>query len=381
MARFLFLFLVRRSVMNRLVSGFTTAVLAAVFIVFTGAFLTACGPTGSGDADASVSVIDAPPGQQPDAAPGTPDAYVPPPDAICGEQSEEIELINLGDPPDLLILLDRSGSMILPPNFPSPGDSKWTIMTNVLADVTAQYDMNINFGLAVFPTDNDCGVSNTPAVSIGPDKGDAIATWMGSNSANGNTPSQYGLQAALDIYNSIPVNDAGRYVLFATDGAPNCGGDPPNVDIGSEAETVDGVEALAAAGIPTFVLGFGAFLGLPVDNLNDCGDAGGVPNPVGPDSFYHADNASELEDVLLDIAGGIIIPSCSFELAEPPPVPDDVTVTFDGDPVPRSPGHNDGWDYSDANTITFYGSYCELLQNGGVADVSFIYGCPGPVVD
>src|SRR5688572_9416499 len=33
---------------------------------------------------------------------------------ICGAQSEEIGLVNLGDPPDLLIVLDRSGSMSSP---------------------------------------------------------------------------------------------------------------------------------------------------------------------------------------------------------------------------------------------------------------------------
>lgn len=366
--------------MNRLVRSCIPAIGAASALVSILVLVGACGPTGSGDIDASAGIIDAPPGQ-PDGTPGVPDAFVPPVDATCGEQSVPIDLINLGDPPDLLILLDRSGSMILPPNFPSPGDSKWVVMRNALTDVTAALDTNINFGLAVFPTDNDCGVSSTPAVPIGPDKGAEIASWMGSHSPDGNTPSQYGLQAALDIYGSIPVNDAGRYVLFATDGIPNCGGDPPNVDIGSEAETLAGVQALAAAGIPTYVLGFGSILGLDSGSLNDCADAGGVPNPVGPDSFYHADNAAELEDVLMEIAGGIIIPSCSFELAEPPPDPDDVTVTFDGVPVPRSPGHNDGWDYwPDANTITFFGSYCEDIQNGNII-VAFVYGCPGPVVD
>jgi len=367
--------------MNRRAHRRFPAVAAAGVLAVLSTSTGACGPTGSSDVDANGAAIDARPGQ-PDGAPGTPDAFVPPVDATCGEQSEEIELINLGDPPDLLILLDRSGSMMLSPEFPLPGDSKWNIMKAALTNVTGALDTNINFGLAVFPTDNDCGVSNTPAVEIGPDKGDEITNWMGSHGPDGNTPSQYGLEAALDIYNSIPVNDAGRYVLFSTDGIPNCGGSPPNVDIGSEAETLAGVEALAAAGISTYVLGFGSILGLDSGSLNDCADAGGVPNPNGSDSFYHADNADELEDVLMEIAGGIIIPSCSFELTEPPPDPNDVTVTIDGETVPRSPGQNDGWDYwPNENTITFFGSYCEDLQSGGVADVAFIYGCPGPIVD
>ena len=32
-------------------------------------------------------------------------------------------------------------------------------------------------------------------------------------------------------------------------------------------------------------------------------------------------------------------------------------------------------------TITFFGTYCDQIQSGAVADVSFVYGCPGPVVN
>jgi hypothetical protein len=32
-------------------------------------------------------------------------------------------------------------------------------------------------------------------------------------------------------------------------------------------------------------------------------------------------------------------------------------------------------------TITFFGSYCEQIESGTVTEVSFVPGCPGPVVD
>ena len=43
----------------------------------------------------------------------TPDATsVGEPDAAtCGAQTQDIGVVNLGDPPDLLVVLDRSGSM------------------------------------------------------------------------------------------------------------------------------------------------------------------------------------------------------------------------------------------------------------------------------
>ncbi len=348
----------------------------------------ACGPTpaggGGGDDDGTGTTgmpdaaTTAPP--RPDARP---DDTTPRPDAgNCGAQEEEIELTNLGDPPDLLIVLDRSGSMILAPGFPPIGESKWSIMTTALSNLTEARESNIRFGLAVFPTDDACGVSAAPAVPVDIDQADSISSWMSTHGPNGDTPAQYGLQAALDIYASMPVNPAGRYVLFATDGVPNCGGSPPNVDISSDVEVVAAVEALAAQDIKTYVLGFGGIFGLDPDVLNDAALAGMVPRAGGPPHFYQATNAAELEAVLDDISGGIIVPSCSYELAEAPPDPDLVTVTVDGVPVPRSTSHTDGWDYHpDATTITFFGSYCDDIEAGTVSSVSFVFGCPGPVID
>jgi len=319
----------------------------------------------------------------PDGTGGDPPPPPPSPDAgTCGSQEEDIELINLGDPPDLLIVLDRSGSMILAPGFPPIGESKWQIMRNALTELTAARESNIRFGLSVFPTDNACGVAAGPVVPVEIDQGAAIASWMSSNGPNGDTPAQYGLQQALATFQAIPENPAGRYVLFATDGAPNCGGNPPDVDISSDAEVVAAVEALAANNIPTYVLGFGGIFGLDPQVLNDAALAGGVPRAGGPPHFYQASNAAELEEVLDEISGGIIVPSCSYELQELPPDPELVTVTIDGVPVPRSTAQTNGWDYfPDPSTVTFFGSYCRDIESGSVRSVGFAFGCPGPVID
>jgi hypothetical protein len=164
--------------------------------------------------------------------------------------------------------------------------------------------------------------------------------------------------------------------LFATDGEPNCSaGDPA-------AETVAAVTALANAGIKTYVIGFDAG-GFGDDSvLNDSALAGQVPKPGGPPHYYAANSASELQMALDAIAGGVIIPSCSFTLASAPPDPDNVTVTLNGMVVPRSTAHTNGWDYyPDAMTITFFGTYCDMIQSGSAVEVSFVYGCPGPVID
>jgi hypothetical protein len=345
------------------------------------AAILSCGPSSVGPQDdGGGGGTDGPPGAI-DGSTGA-DAWQAGPDASCGEQTEEIALVNLGDPPDLLIVLDRSGSMMLSPNFPMPGDSKWLIMTNALTEVTASLDSNIRFGLSVFPSDAWCAVDDTPVVGIDLDQGPEIGDWMGLHGPDGNTPAHWALEAALTIYSGLPVNEAGRYVLFATDGVPNCGGEPPTDEVETKVETLAAVTALHNAGIDSFVLGFGAGLTLDATLLNDAAQAGGVPRPGGPPYYYQAEDAAGLEDVLLEIAGGIIVPSCSYQLASPPPDPDAVTVTLNGVPVPRSTGHTNGWDYyPDANTITFFGSYCDDIMSGDVLNVRFVYGCPGPEVD
>lgn len=338
--------------------------------------LIACGPTpkgngGGGDDDGSGS-------SGIDAGETYFDASGMDPDASCGAQMQQIGVVNLGDPPDLLVVLDRSGSMTAaPPVFPPVFDTKWNIMKNALISITTQKDQSIKFGLLEFPSDENCAADATAEVPIALGAHTPFTTYFGSRSPGGNTPAHVALSSALSYYQSIPVNPAGRYVLFATDGLPNClGGDP---DTASDMATVAAVTALMNAGIPTYVLGFGTF-GLNTGVLNDAAVAGGKAKS-GTTKFYEANNANDLAMALQAIAGGIIVPSCTFQLASLPPDPDNVTVTINGVAVPRSPSHTNGWDYHpNAMTITFFGSYCSQIMMGSTTNVAFIYGCPGPIL-
>jgi hypothetical protein len=336
--------------------------------------LAACGPTavhhGTGDDDDDTTV-DAPGNTS------TADAFVEI-DASCGAQMQNIGVVNLGDPPDLLVVLDRSGSMAdAPPVFPPVFDTKWNIMRGALNNIAVQKDQNIKFGLLEFPSDQSCAADATAEVGIALGMHTQIASYFAGRSPGGNTPAHVGLGSALTYFNTIPVNTAGRYVLFATDGLPNCLGGDPNA--ASDAQTVAAVAALKSAGIPTYVLGFGTF-GLNTGVLNDAAVAGGKAKP-GSTKFYEANNAQDLANALQAIAGGIIVPSCTFQLQSTPPDPNNVTVTVNGTAVPKDASHANGWDYyPNAMTITFFGSFCQQVQMGASNAVSFIYGCPGPIL-
>ncbi len=302
--------------------------------------------------------------------------------ATCGAQMANIGVVNLGDPPDLLVVLDRSGSMSSPPTtFPPVFTAKWQTMKTSLTGVVNAKQQQIKFGLLEFPSDDNpgCSAVATPKVNIGLGAGPGFTSYFTSRSPGGNTPAHVGLTSALTYFNSIPVNTAGRYVLFATDGLPNCLNADPNT--ASDAATVAAVTALFNAGIKTYVLGFGGAFGGTPAVLNDAATAGGKAKP-GSTKFYEATNQAELDMALAAISGGIIVPSCSFQLASAPPDPNNVTVTVNGTAVPRSPSHGNGWDYyPNAMTITFFGTYCQQISAGAMTNVAFSYGCPGPIIN
>ncbi|MEO8550632.1 MAG: vWA domain-containing protein, partial [Kofleriaceae bacterium] len=257
----------------------------------------ACGPTGphgtgNGDDD----------GNSGGDGGGSSHIYMDAPiDEQCGAQQENIGVVSLGDPPDLLVVLDRSGSMTAPPTtFPPVFTPKWTLMRDALVAVTTSQDQNIKFGLLEFPSDDNCSADAVAEVGIGLGSHTAFTSYFAGRSPNGNTPAHIGLGDALAYYNTIPVNPAGRYVLFATDGVPNCSGGDPNT--ASDAETVAAVTGLFNANIKTFVLGFGTF-GLNTGVLNDAAVAGGEAKP-GVTKFYEANNAADLQMALQAIAGG-----------------------------------------------------------------------------
>ena len=350
-------------------------IIASVLVLCT----AACGPGSVGGDDNGGGDRDGGNGGGDGGGGGGDGGIIPGSDANCGQQ--EIPLERTEAPPDLLIVLDKSGSMNEPINPINPfSRSKWSVMVNALKTLTTATEATIRYGMSLFPTDDDCGVDSGTVVSIDINHASEIAAALSPfvTGPGGGTPAHLGLQEALATYQSQPPQVGGRYVLFATDGAPNCGGDDGEAPTGPE--TVAAVRALAAAGIKTYVLGFGTVSTEEARVLNEAAEAGGVPRATTEPYFFSADTEEELQTVLEQIAGGIVVPSCSFALNSPPPNPNDVTVLVDGMAVPRNASHTNGWDYApDANTITLFGSYCDRLLNGQIMNVQFIYGCPGPV--
>jgi hypothetical protein len=268
--------------------------------------------------------------------------------------------------PDVLIVLDRSGSMN--PGNNDDSTDRWGGSRTALIEVTAALDDQIRFGLMTFPggaqggrnDDNECapGELNVP---IDVNTGAAIASTLQGMDADGRTPTAPSLQEALRILNvmSGPDEMAGaKYVLLVTDGDPNCSGGNNDRDDAARQQTLAAIEALTAAGIKTFVVGYQTAGTDFSDQLDRMAAAGGT----GTTMHRSVTSGADLTAAMTDIAGRLV--SCSYRLDAPVADPTHVLVTVGG----RQRNFNqteDGWTLgADSRTVTLSGAACDDVRNG-----------------
>lgn len=244
------------------------------------------------------------------------------------------------EPPDMLIVLDRTMSMHRQPDgTPAPQGnhelSKWYLAINAIETVTAGYDQRLRFGLELFPRDPADGscvtlterIAGTTATNVSCEEGEvAVSPDVGTAGAIDaaldpettllcrSTPISAGLDTALGLLSGIqdPIRD--QYALLVTDGQDTC----------STLDPLEHIQALAAAGVSTFVVGFDAS-GTGVDpvTLNNmacggrtapdfaqnCVDQGGgdyvAADPSGPMLFLSASDGAELASQLETVSAAV----------------------------------------------------------------------------
>lgn len=244
------------------------------------------------------------------------------------------------EPPDMLIVLDRTMSMHRQPDgVPAPQAShelsKWYLAIDAIESVTAGYDQRVRFGLELFPRDPADGscvtltqrIDGTTAsnpqceeaeVLVSPGVGTAGAIDAAMDPETTllcrSTPIGAGLDTALAHLTGIQDPIRGQYVLLVTDGQDTCGNPDP----------VARVQALAAAGVLTFVVGFDASgTGVDPATLNNmacagmtapnhataCVDQGGgaylAVDPTGAMLFLSASDGPELSAQLETVASEV----------------------------------------------------------------------------
>jgi hypothetical protein len=297
----------------------------------------------------------------------------------CGLQQYGLQNV----PPDLLIVLDKSGSMkekadsMCRNTMAMRCPTKWPEMTSAINMVVGQTQTTIRWGLKMFPDGDNgnqtCGAMGPPDVAVAANTGAAIMAAIAANPPNmGATPTNDAVTTGAAYLTALPDPNP-KYILLATDGKPNCAGGDPGTD--DAAGAIAAVTNAAKAGIPVFVVGVGDVT-TAIDTLNMMAVGGGRPRNDPMTKYYPVTNSADLVSVLTMIGGQIA--TCTFGLGKAPPDPNNIGVYGDGKKILRDTTHANGWDYGAGMTsVELFGATCDAVKSKMIAQVQAVFGCPG----
>jgi hypothetical protein len=307
-------------------------------------------------------------------------------------------------PPDILIVLDASGSMNEDATNTSCGTagcgatSKWALMTPAINQVVSDTQADVNWGLKFFADMNStCGVSpNTVAVNVAPNNATAIGTAITGRTQttgtgaggvlNGSrTPTRAAENAAVTYLNALSMTETNpKFIVLATDGSPNCPASG-NSDTDDTTGAVAAVTAAHNAGIPTFVVGISAG-GAPEMALNMMAVAGGYPQMGAATQYYAVSDTAGFAAVLRTLV--MTASTCNFSIPTPPT--NDGTTSREDINVTGGTGAatdmtipqdaNNGWTYTDNShtSVTLHGSSCDAVMAGTITTVTIVFNCHVP---
>jgi len=135
-----------------------------------------------------------------------------------------------------------------------------------------------------------------------------------------------------------------------------------------DVRTLEAVEALYADDIPTFVVGVPGS-----ETVSDLLDQLAVAGGTDVDGRHYAvTGGTELAEALRATTGGLV--PCDYEFEEQPTDIDSLSVTIDGNEIPRDESGTEGWDFVD-NVLHLYGTACTRIRDGASHAVDASYDC------
>lgn len=345
-------------------------------------------------------------------------APVPDTNSPCGAATVALDFVR----PNLYFAIDASGSMTdgIPRGeatyvVGTAPSNRYAARARSLQALLSRVGHRVNYGATLFPTgDVTCdagdeihplGPGDDVSFAVSGEVGPVLRAFMfnvNRRTPRGGTPVALAL---AELAQRLSPAEPDTYVFLLTDGGPNCNADArcgvdaciPNIErvqvsdgltcnddvnccddavFGAEnCLDTDGsltaVQALAAVGIRTFVIGMPgseAYSSL----LDQLALAGGVAQQNSPHYYRVAD--AEALSATVSTLGATVALGCSIELTRPPPDPSLVNLFFDGQVIPSDPV--DGWAFIDETTVQVVGAACDLLQTGQVLQADVVAGCP-----
>lgn len=261
---------------------------------------------------------------------------------------EKLQLPANPNSPDILIVLDRSGSMV----GLGGGPNRWMPSVAAIKQLTSSLTETVAFGLLTFPAPaapgmmggggiTIPGIGTFPAgggggassclpgkleVPVDVNNADQIASVLDMSTPDfGATPTADSLAIAKDALDTGTCGDCPekpKYVLLVTDGQPNCG-ENGTMTTQADVDAVNTViDELSAAKIKTYVIGY---------DTTDMASAAIMDSFAmhgGTEHQYPVENQQTLVDELTRIAGSLI--PCSFDLTGTVDDPALLRVEIDG---------------------------------------------------
>ncbi len=290
----------------------------------------------------------------------------------CEEFSTNVALI----PPEVMFLLDRSGSMLDEGFDPMDDDkTRWHSLYEAVESVVDEdADKMIAFGAKTFSTKGagECGVSNDPDVPLMLNNAELLLDTIPGPYAqvSGGTPTLLALDKTLH-YMQEYESQGDKFVILITDGAMGCTEDPDE----SLDDAVDLLEtAYIDHEIVTFVVGIAPAAPGAIEQLEEMAIAGGAPKD-GDEPFYRADDADQLDAALATVVEESLANSCTINLAQAPAFPTLTKVVIDGQifDLIEDCETQDGFVYTndDMTQIQVCGQACDLLGVTQMAKVEY----------
>jgi hypothetical protein len=275
---------------------------------------------------------------------------------------DKLDLTAMATPPDILIVLDRSTSMLM---------GRWDPSVAAVKEFTAGLDQSVSFGLMLFPAKaNDICAPGMVDVPVGEMNAQKIATALAAAPPTpfplGATPTSTSLMAALTALDPMDCADCiptPKYVLLVTDGEPNCAEDPVG-------DTNKAIDALTAKGVKTYVIGYDL-----ANNANSVMIMNGFAQHGGTDKYYPVEDQASLVKELTRVAGELV--PCEFALMDEIADPSYVRVEIDG----KTYSYGTDWTVDGKKIVLDpMGGACPKLRDAKLHNVKVTRECdPVPV--
>jgi hypothetical protein len=298
--------------------------------------------------------------------------------------------------PNVMFLVDQSGSMIQP----FGGGDRWEAAHTAITSIISQLDSIVRFGLTTYQSANggstpdECPIFDTQVDFAMDNFGPINMSFPASFPGGEDTPTGDSIDVLVDIIQADPPPTEGpTIIVLATDGEPDTCEIPDNNEAEGRREALLAAEAAHSAGFDLFMLSVGTAVGQ--EHLKAMANLGigldqnlGLPLPGGEDPdnpsegapFWVGDNPQSLEDAFNAIISASI--SCDIQMDRRF---DDVDkacaegdVRLNGSPLDCPTEWRVKPEVDDV--IELVGSACDTLKSGDVT-FSAVFPCGAIVVE